>query len=184
MRKFPLIFLLLVLAFTLVACLPQISTQDSRTIPSGAPEDTTEKTEPTEQPVITDEHEAVTEDRMEQKNELILSVNGTPLNVSWENNNTVDELLTYAQGENIVVDTTLYGGFEQVGSLPQDFSRNDVQMTTEAGDIVLYSGNQLVMFFGSNSWSYTILGHIQGLSQQELLELLGANSAVIEIKIN
>ena len=63
---------------------------------------------------------------MEQKNEMMLSVNGTPLNVSWENNSTVDELLTYAQGENIVVDTTLYGDFEQVGSLPQGFSRNDV----------------------------------------------------------
>lgn len=185
MRKFPLIFLLLVLAFTLVACVPKISTQDSRTIPSGAPEDTTETTEPTEQPVITDEHEAVTEGQMEQEEKkLMLSVNESPLNVNWENNKSVDELIAYAKNENIIVDTTLYGGFEQVGSLPQDFSRNDVQMTTEPGDIVLYSGNQLVAFFGSNSWSYTKLGHIEGLSEQELSELLEADSAVIEIKIN
>lgn len=185
MRKFPLVFLLLVLAFTLVACAPKIPTQDSSAVPSGAPEDTAETTESTEQPVATDEHEVVTEEQMEQEEKkLILSVNGSPLNVSWENNNTVDELIDYAQNENIVVDTTLYGGFEQVGSLPQGFSRNDVQMTTEPGDIVLYSGNQLVAFFGSNSWSYTKLGHIEGLSEQELSELLGADSAVIEIKIN
>lgn len=184
MRKFPLVFLLLVLAFTLVFCATKIPMQDSRAVPSGTPEDTEETTEITEQPVSTDEHEAVTEEQMEQEKNLILSVNGSPLNVSWESNNTVDELIDYAQNENIVVDTTLYGGFEQVGSLPQSFSRNDVQMTTEPGDIVLYSGNQLVAFFGSNSWSYTKLGHIEGLSEQELSELLGADSAVIEIKMN
>ena len=74
-------------------------------------------------------------------------VNGMALDVSWEDNETVEELLVYAQNGTITVNTTIYGGFEQVGSLPQSFSRNDVQMTTEPGDIVLYSGNQLVVFF-------------------------------------
>ena len=117
---------------------------------------------------------------MEQKKELILSINGNKLNVSWENNDTVNELIDHVQNENIVVDTTLYGGFEQVGSLPRFFSRNDVQMTTVPGDIVLYSGNQLVVFFGSNSWSYTKLGHIN-LSVEELAELLNGNTVLIEI---
>ena len=76
-----------------------------------------------------------------------LIVNGMALDVSWEDNETVEELLVYAQNGTITVNTTIYGGFEQVGSLPQSFSRNDVQMTTEPGDIVLYSGNQLVVFF-------------------------------------
>ena len=67
------------------------------------------------------------------------------------------------------------------GSFPQSFSRNDVQMTTEPGDIVLYSGDQLVVFFGSNSWSYTKLGHIN-LATEKLTELLGGESAVIELK--
>ena len=111
-------------------------------------------------------------------------MNGNKLNVCWENNETVKELLSYTQTESIVVNATRYGGFEQVGSLPQGFSRNDVQMTTEPGDIVLYSGDQLVLFFGSNSWSYTKLGHIEGLSQDELSELLGGSSAVIEIHSN
>ncbi|PWM95773.1 MAG: hypothetical protein DBX95_06340 [Oscillibacter sp.] len=55
-------------------------------------------------------------------------------------------------------------------------------MTTQPGDIVLYSGNQLVIFFGSNSWSYTRLGHIEGLSTNELTTLLDKDIAVIEIK--
>lgn len=113
---------------------------------------------------------------------LVLSINGTVLDVQWEENETVAELLAYVQNENIMVNTAIYGGFEQVGSLPQRFSRNDSQMTTGPGDIVLYSGNQLVLFFGSNSWSYTKLGHIKGMSAEELSELLGADSTVVEIK--
>ena len=54
-------------------------------------------------------------------------------------------------------------------------------MTTEPGDIVLYSGDQLVVFFGSNSWSYTKLGHIN-LAAEKLAELLGGESTVIEFK--
>ena len=54
--------------------------------------------------------------------------------------------------------------------------------TTQPRDIVLYSGNQLVIFFGSNSWSYTRLGHIEGLSTDEMTALLDKDIAVIEIK--
>ena len=113
---------------------------------------------------------------------LVLSINGTVLDVQWEENETVAELLAYVQNESIMVNTTLYGGFEQVGRLPQRFSRNDAQVITGPGDIVLYSGNQLVLFFGSNSWSYTKLGHIKGMSAEELSELLGADSAIVELK--
>ena len=116
-----------------------------------------------------------------QEKELTMIVNGMALDVSWEDNETVEELLVYAQNGTITVNTTIYGGFEQVGSLPQSFSRNDVQMTTEPGDIVLYSGNQLVVFFSSNTWNYTKLGHIN-LAAEKLAGLLGGDSAVIEVK--
>lgn len=75
----------------------------------------------------------------------------------------------------------MYGGFEQVGSIGQSISRDDKQITTEFGDIVLYSGNQIVVFYGSNSWAYTKLGHI-GLSEEELTKLLGNGDVVLEIK--
>ena len=112
----------------------------------------------------------------------MLSINGTVLDVQWEENETVSELLAYVQNENITVNTSIYGGFEQVGSLPRSFSRNDAQMTTGPGDIVLYSGNQIVLFFGSNAWSYTKLGQIKGMSAEALSELLGADSAIVEIR--
>ncbi len=67
--------------------------------------------------------------------------------------------------------------------MPQNFSRSDVQMTTQPGDIVLYSGNQLVPFFGLNSWGYTKLEHINGLSAKELAALLDKQQTVIELQL-
>lgn len=67
-----------------------------------------------------------------------------------------------------------YGGFEQVGSLPKSLPRNDTQISTEPGDIMLYQGNQVVIFYGTNSWAYTRLGKITGVSQDELRKILGA----------
>ena len=112
---------------------------------------------------------------------LMLSIDGTPVTVQWEDNETVSELLTAAQNGAIEVSASRYGGFEQVGSLPQSFSRSDAQMTTQPGDIVLYSGNQLVIFFGSNSWSYTRLGHVNGMSSEELSDLLNKDVVMIEL---
>ena len=114
---------------------------------------------------------------------LLLTIDGTAVDVQWENNAAVTELYALAQNA-ITVNTSAYGGFEQVGSLPQSFSRSDAQMTTQPGDIVLYSGNQLVIFFGSNSWSYTWLGHIEGLSTDELTALLDQDTVTFELSVN
>ena len=75
---------------------------------------------------------------------------------------------------------SMYGGFEQVGSMGQSLPRNDVQTTTHYGDIVLYSGNQIVIFYGSNTWSYTRLGHVD-LTQEEMTELLGGGDVTVTI---
>ena len=67
-----------------------------------------------------------------------------------------------------------YGGFEQVGTLPQGLPRSDTQITTVSGDIMLYQGNQVVMFYGTNAWAYTRLGKITGKTQDELRAILGS----------
>ena len=181
MKKRVLLSLFLSMGFLLTACAGQVSgsnttakppkTAQEPENPQQEPEKTAEGEETPEQPKLPAEPET-----------LVLSINGTVLDVQWEENETVAELISYVQNENIIVNTTIYGGFEQVGSLPRSFSGNDVQMTTGPGDIVLYSGNQIVLFFGSNSWSYTKLGQIRGISAEELSALLGADSAVVEIK--
>ena len=137
-----------------------------------------------EKPESSTEADAPVEEEPVQMPTLMLSIDGTPVTVLWEDNETVSELLAAAQNSTIVVPASRYGGFEQVGSLPQSFSRNDVQTTTQPGDIVLYSGNQLVIFFGSNSWSYTRLGHIEGLSTDELTAMLDQDTVTLELSVN
>ena len=78
---------------------------------------------------------------------------------------------------------SMYGSFEQVGSIGTSLPRNDVQTTTEAGDIVLYSGNQIVIFYGSNSWAYTGLGKVTDKSESEMAELLGKGNVTITIQV-
>lgn len=112
---------------------------------------------------------------------MIMTIGDTKVDVSWEDNDSVRELKELAE-KNLLIQMSMYGGFEQVGSIGQSVTRNDKQTTTEAGDIVLYSGNQLVVFYGSNSWSYTRLGKIN-LSDEELENLLGNGDVTITLSM-
>ena len=102
---------------------------------------------------------------------LKLYFNDTEIPVTWENNVTVDELIEEASKGDITVSMSMYGDWEQVGNLGKSYTQNDTHITTENGDIVLYSGNQIVVFYGSNSWAYTKLGKMN-LSENEVIELL------------
>ena len=112
---------------------------------------------------------------------MIMTIDDTKVDVSWEDNDSVRELKELAE-KNLLIQMSMYGGFEQVGSIGQSVTRNDKQTTTEPGDIVLYSGNQLVVFYGSNSWSYTRLGKIN-LSDEELENLLGNGDVTITLSM-
>ena len=70
--------------------------------------------------------------------ELILSIGDKKITVEWENNESVDALKDLA-GSGMQIKMSMYGGFEQVGSLGTSLPRNDSQTTTSPGDIVLYS---------------------------------------------
>jgi hypothetical protein len=112
---------------------------------------------------------------------MIMTIGDTKVEVYWEENDSVRELRELASS-GITIQMSMYGGFEQVGSIGQSVTRNDKQTTTEPGDIVLYSGNQLVVFYGSNSWSYTRLGKIN-LSDEELENLLGNGDVTITLSM-
>ena len=66
-----------------------------------------------------------------------------------------------------------YGSFEKVGSLGTSLPRNDTQITTTAGDIILYQGNQITIYYDTNSWNFTRLGKVDGVTQAELKKILG-----------
>ena len=110
--------------------------------------------------------------------EMRLSIGGTAVPVTWESNASVEALKNLCP---LTIQMSMYGGFEQVGSIGQSIVRNDRQTDTHYGDIVLYSGNQIVIFYGSNSWAYTRLGHVN-LSQQEMRNLLGNGDVSITLR--
>lgn len=124
------------------------------------------------------------ENEEEQEDEqMVLSIDGNVVEVKWEDNETVTEIREQLAQGDITVNMSMYGGFEQVGSLGRSFTRNDKQTSTGAGDIVLYSGNQIVVFYGSNSWAYTRLGKIQNLSGEELTDLLGNGNVTLTLSL-
>ena len=111
--------------------------------------------------------------------ELSLKINDIEVDVIWTDNNSVKALKNLAK-DGLTINMSKYGGFEQVGSIGSTLPSSDTRITTSPGDIVLYSSNQIVLFYDSNTWSYTKLGHIN-LSKSELTDLLGDEDVVITI---
>ncbi|MBR3299369.1 MAG: hypothetical protein IKI64_09215 [Clostridia bacterium] len=105
----------------------------------------------------------------------------TEVSVVWAENESAAALADMVKSGPLVIVMSMYGGFEQVGSLGAALPRNDEQLTAQAGDIMLYSGNRIVVFYGSNTWSYTRLGRIADRSAAELAELLGSGEVTITI---
>lgn len=118
----------------------------------------------------------------EEKTDMKLKIGDTEVPVIWEENESVDALKALAAEGPLTIHMSMYGGFEQVGPIGQDIVSNDQQTTTQAGDIVLYSGDQIVAFYGSNSWAYTRLGHAD-LSQKEMEDLLGNGDVIMTLQM-
>lgn len=126
-------------------------------------------------------YETITDSKGEEvMNLLELKIEDSILNVTWENNSSVEALKALANN-GLSISMHKYSNFEQVGSIGYTLPSNDKRIKTIPGDIVLYSSNQIVIFYGSNTWEYTKLGHIN-LDAEELKELLGNNDVNITIK--
>lgn len=110
---------------------------------------------------------------------IIVEVNGSRFTATLENNKAADALEEMVQEEPVTVQMSDYAGFEKVGSLGASLPASNRQTTTHAGDIVLYQGNQIVIFYGSNSWSYTRLGKIDDLTGWE--EALGNGDVTLTL---
>ena len=130
------------------------------------------------QPAESEETAALEEEEIV---EMKMSINGTAVDVSWENNASVKELAKMAGNGPVTIETEPYGGFEQVGPIGATLPSSDTNIKTKAGDIMLYTSSQMVIFYGSNSWAYTRLGRITDKSDSELRELLGGDGVTVTI---
>ena len=112
---------------------------------------------------------------------LKVEVNGTTFTATLEDNTAVDAFVEMMREAPIVIEMSDYSGFEKVGSLGTSLPASNSQTTTQSGDIVLYNSNQIVIFYGSNSWSYTRLGKIDDLTGWE--EALGSGDVTVTFSL-
>lgn len=125
---------------------------------------------------------SIMENEEEENEEVVatmkLKIDGVEVPVTWEENDSVSELTDLKP---ITIEMSKYGGFEQVGPIGKSITSNDKKITTSYGDIVLYADDQIVVFYGSNTWEYTKLGHID-MTKEELTDLLGNKNVTIVLE--
>ena len=119
-----------------------------------------------------------------REDQIRITVGANSFLVTLEDNESAAALRELLCGGDLTIPASNYGGFEKVCQLGTRLPRNDRQTTTQAGDIVLYSGSQLVVFYGSNSWASTRLGRIVDKSAGELEEILSGPETEITLSIH
>lgn len=158
-------------------------------VPPAAPENRTElsATQAGQTPPAWTQETPSEDEQTERKEERIMdlqmTIDGTPVSVDWEQNAAVETLRALCADGDLTVALSAYGGFEQVGPLGTRLPASDTRMTTAPGDLVLYAGNQLVVFFGPNTWSYTKLGHITDLDEVGLMSLLDHEAVTVVLSL-
>ena len=136
----------------------------------GCEKETAQSTEPSTE----------TEGQEEEAVTMKLYINDTEVPVVWENNAAVEALAADAGKGDIVVNMSMYGGNEQFGPLGKSYPASNRQVTTSNGDIVLFNNDQIVVFYGSNTWSYTKLGKM-ALPEDEVTELLSNGDITLRL---
>ena len=114
---------------------------------------------------------------------ILLKVDGNTMTATLTDNEATRELTRLLEQGDMTIRMSDYGGFEKVGALPQSLPTSNTQITTEPGDIMLYQGNQMVIFYGSNSWSYTRLGKIDGATANNLRQFLGNGNITLTLSL-
>ncbi|MDE6792337.1 MAG: hypothetical protein K2J48_04570 [Muribaculaceae bacterium] len=115
---------------------------------------------------------------------ITLTVGDRSMTASLVENQATQELLSLLSKGDISINMADYGGFEKVGQLPTGLQTSNSQITTEPGDIMLYQGNQMVIFYGTNSWSYTRLGKIEGGTASNIKQFLGNGNITLTISLH
>lgn len=117
------------------------------------------------------------------QNTIRLTANGKAATVELENNAACERLISLLREGPITLSMTENGGFEKIGQLPESLPTSDVRQTARPGDIMLYLGNILCVFYGSNTWAYTKLGTINDMTAAEIKELLSGNPTTVVLSL-
>ncbi len=114
---------------------------------------------------------------------LSITVNGQALTADLADNSSAQALRELLADGPLTIEMHDYGNMEKVGPLGTELPRNDEQITTEAGDLILYQGNSLVIYYAPNSWNFTRLGKLKNVGAQELKDILGAGDVSVILSL-
>lgn len=114
---------------------------------------------------------------------MTITANGHTMTATMHGNGATEALRQRLDDGGLTLRLSDYGDFEKVGALGFTLPRSDRQTTTQPGDIVLYQGNQIVIFYGSNTWGYTRLGHIDNATAEGLRQTLGEGDVTVTLAL-
>jgi hypothetical protein len=115
---------------------------------------------------------------------MYLHIGERVLTATLSENSSVAALMELLAAGSVTIDMQDYGGFEKIGNIGANLPQNNERITTEPGDLMLFQGNTLAIFYQPNSWSYTRLGRINDLTQDELISILGRGNVTVTLSIN
>lgn len=175
MRRFITLLLATLLLLTMSAC-----ASDQYEMMSS--EAGSESSEPSST-AVTEQSEQSKEEESMKQTQFYITANGTTFTVNFADGVGADSFRELLGKGDLTINMSDYGGFEKVGSIGQMLERKDSQISTTTGDVMLYQGNQVVIFYGNNSWSYSRLGRIEGATAEKLLSAFGSGDVTVTFSL-
>jgi hypothetical protein len=184
MKRKGILLLILMLSLLFSACGAAQNTENQNTvstIPSATVPQINEAQLPNESIVLEQPSE------IQSKESESMKIKITAGNVTFiavpEENSSAQAFLDLLEEQPITVQMSDYAGMEKVGTLGVDLPRNDTQISVGAGDVILYQGNQITIYYGTNSWNFTKLAHIENATKESLLEALGLGDVEVTFSL-
>jgi len=115
---------------------------------------------------------------------LYLTIGGVTKTATLASNSSTDALVKQLQQGDITYEAHDYGGFEKVGNLGYSFPVNDEEITTQPGDLILYQGNNLCIYYGTNSWYFTRIGRLVNMSQSDIKQWVNAGGDDVSVTLS
>lgn len=117
---------------------------------------------PPSQSVISEQESSQSQDNSSSQEEPMLKITAgdQELLATFADNSSAEAFRDLLAQGPVTISMDDYGGFEKVGSLGTTLTRNDTRITTQPGDVILYQGNQITIYYGTNTWNFTRLAKI------------------------
>lgn len=117
-------------------------------------------------------------------NTMNITINGKTVSFQLIDNSSTRALLAQLEKGNITYEADDYGNFEKVGYIGFNLPQDNKSITTTAGDVILYQGNNICLYYDTNSWTFTRLGKIEGMSKDEIKTFLNAGGGCVKVTLS